>query len=268
MYEERLDGEFSTLNFQAVKAKACAVGSGAAGAMKVWNAAWVQCQQLRQDLHKMPKNKTLSNKELIQQTTAAHPQPEDGGVEKEEKGSEAHQQNWHREDGKICEREGGASTTGTSLHQYLQPHLTGIAPHATIQYTVFPQTNGSPRGHHSEADLRTVDPVGEDGGFSARQHLGRSLSEGSHTGFQLPSSFLPLNVRNKHCQSKTQPLQLNLHLDHKQIGCLDDSYGPPHLKSKSDRKDEDCEDSADSSKIPQHLTPETVRNIGNSSNNV
>lgn len=269
MYEERLGGEFSTLNFQAVKAKACSVGSGAAGAMKVWNAAWVQCQQLRQHLDKMQKNKTFLGKELIQQTTAAHPQPEDGGVEKREKGSEAQQQTWHREDVKICEHEGGESTIGTSLHQYLQPDLTGNAPHATIQEAVFPQTNGRPREHHSEADLRTVDPAGEDGGFPARQHLGRSLSEGSHVGFQLPSSFLPLNVRNKHCQSRTQPLQLNLHPIHKQIGCLNDSYGSRHLRSKSDGKDEYCEGCTGSSEVPQHLTPETsVRAIGNSSNNV
>lgn len=269
MYEERLDGEFSTLNFQAVKAKACAVGSGTAGPMKVWNAAWVQCQQLRQDLHKMQKNKTLSDKELNQQTTASYPQTEDGGVEKKAKGREARQQNCHKEDVQICEHEGGQITIGTSLHQYLQPHLTGNEPNATIQCTVSPQTNGRPREHHSEADLRTVDLVGEDGGFSARQHLGRSLSEGSHAGFQLPSSFLPLNVRNKHCQSKTQPLQLNLHLDHKQIGCLNDSCGLRHLRSKSDSKDEYCGECADSSKAPQHLTPETsVRTIGNSSNNV
>lgn len=267
MYEERLGGEFSTLNFQAVKAKACAVGSGAAGAMKVWNAAWVQCQQLRQHLDKMQK--TFSDKELIHQTTAAHPQPEDGGVEKKGKATEAQQQNWHREHVKICEHKGGESTIGTSLHQYLQPDLSGNAPHATVKYAVFSQINGRPREHHSEADLRTVDPAGEDGGFPARQHLGRSLSEGSHAGFQLPSSFLPLNVRNKHCQSRTQPLQLNMHPVHKQISCLNDSYGSRHLRSKSDGKDEYYERYAGSSEIPQHLTPETsVRAIGNSSNNV
>lgn len=269
MYEERLGGEFSTLNFQAVKAKACALGSGAPGAMKVWNAAWVQCQQLKQLLDKMQKNKHFSNKELIQQTTAAHPQPEDGGVSKTEKGSEAQQQNWHREDFKICEHEGGEIATGTSPHQYLQPDLTRNAPHTTIQYAVFPQTNGRPREHHSEADLRTVDPTGEDGGFPARQHLGRSLSEGSHAGFQLPSSFLPLNVRNKHCHSRTQPLQLNLHPVHKPIGCLNDSCGSRHLRSKSNGKDEYCGGCAGSSEVPQQLPPETsVRAIGNSSNNV
>lgn len=253
MYEERLGGEFSTVNFQAVKAKACAVGSGAAGAMKVWNAAWVQCQQLRQHLDKMQKSKTFSDKELIQQTTAAHPQAEDGGVEKTEQGGEAQQQNWHREGVKIFEDERGESTAGTRLRQYLQPDLPENAPHSAIQDAVFPQPNGRPREHHSEADLRTVEPAGEDGGSSARQHLGRSLSEGSHAGFQLPSSFLPLNVRHKHCQN----------------GCLDDSCGSRHLRSKSDGKDEYCEGYAGSSKVPQHLTPETsVRALGNSSNNV
>lgn len=252
-----------------MKAKACAVGSGASGAMKVWNTAWAQCQQLRQHLDKMQKNKTISDKELIQQTPAANPQPEDGGGEKTEKGSEAQQQNWHGEDVTICEREGGQRTISTNLHRYLQPDLTENAPHATIQYAVFPQTNGRPREHHSEADLRTGDPPGENGGFPARQHLGRSLSEGSHAGFQLPSSFLPLNVRNKHCQSRTQPLQLNLHPGRKQIGCLDNSYGSKHLRSKSDGQDQYCEGCAGSSGDPQHLTPEaSVRATGNSGNNV
>lgn len=269
MYEGRLGGEFSTLNFQAVKAKACAVGSGASGAMKVWNTAWVQCQQLRQHLNKMQKNKTISDKEPSQQTPAANPQPEDGGGEKTEEGSEAQQQNWHGEDVAICEHEGRQSTMSTNLHQSLQPDVTENAPHATIQNAVFPQTNGRPREHHSEADLRTGDPLGETAGFPARQHLGRSLSEGSHAGFQLPSSFLPLNVRNKHCQSRTQPLQLNLHPGRKQIGCLGNSYGSKHLRSKSDGQDEYCEGCAGSSGAPRHLTPETsVRATGNSSNNV
>uniref|UniRef100_A0A3Q3WBR8 DH domain-containing protein n=1 Tax=Mola mola TaxID=94237 RepID=A0A3Q3WBR8_MOLML len=37
MYEERLCGEFSTVHFQAVKAKACAVGSGASGVVFLIN---------------------------------------------------------------------------------------------------------------------------------------------------------------------------------------------------------------------------------------
>lgn len=269
MYEDRLGGEFSTLNFQAVKAKACAVGSGASGAMKAWNAAWAQCQQLRQHLDKMQKNKTASDKELSRRPPAAKPHPEDGGGERTGKGSEAQLQSRPEEDVTVREHEGGQSTISTNLHPYLQPDLTENAPRAAVQCAVLPQTNGRPREHHSEADLRAGDPLGEDGGFPARQHLGRSLSEGSHAGLQLPSSFLPLNVRNKHCQSRTQPLQLNLHPGRKQTGCLDNSYGSKHLRSKSDGQDVYCEGRAGSSGDPQHLTPEaSVRATGNSGNNV
>ncbi|TNM88499.1 hypothetical protein fugu_004753 [Takifugu bimaculatus] len=242
MFEEKLGGEFSTLNFQAVKAKACAVGSGAGGAMKAWNAAWVQCQQLRQHLHKMKE---------IQQITAAHPQPEDVGVEKTEEGSD-----------------GGESTIATSLHQCLKPELTGNLPHATVQCAAFPHNSRRPREHHSEADLRTVDPAEGDSGCPARQHLGRSLSEGSQAGCQLPSSFIPLNVRNKHCQSRTQPLQRNLHPVHKLPGCHNNS-GSGHLRSKSDGKDEYCEGCAVSSGVPRALTPETSpTSTANISNNL
>lgn len=253
-YEERLGGEFSTLNFQAVKAKACAVGSGAAGAMKVWNAAWLQCQQLRQHLRKMQKNKTRAENEPTQRTTAAQPQPEDGGVEKTEDGSEAPQQNWQREDDKTHKREGGESSSGASLHQCLQPDPAGDAPRATV----FPQTNGRPREHHSEADLRSVDAAGEDGGFPARQHLGRSLSEGAQAGFQSPSSFFTRQLRTQ----LLRPV-------HKHTGGLNDSYGSRHLRSKSDSKDEYSEGYAASSGAPQHPTPETaVETIGNCSHNV
>lgn len=241
MFEEKLGGEFSTLNFQAVKAKACTVGSGAGGAMKAWNAAWVQCQQLRQQLHKMKE---------IQQITAAHPQPEDGGVEKTEEGSECQKDNV-----KLCEHEGGESTVTTEL--------TGNLPHATVQYAAFPHNSQRPREHHSEADLRTVDPAEGDGGCPARQHLGRSLSEGSQAGCQLPSSFIPLNVRNKHCHSRTR-----LHPVHKLPGCHNDS-GSGHLRSKSEGKDEYCEGSAASSGVPRALTPETSpTSTGNISNNL
>lgn len=256
MYEERLGGEFSTLNFQAVKAKACAVGSGAGGAMKVWNAAWVQCQQLRQHLHKMRE---------IQQTTAAHPQPEDGGVEKLEEGSEGQQPNSQEEDVSLSEHERGEVATATSPHQCLNPGLTVSLPHATVQRAAFPHNR--PREHHSEADLRTVEPAGGGVGFPARQHLGRSLSEGSHAGCQLPSSFLPLNVRNKHCQSRTQPLQLNLHPIHNLPGCHNDSYASGYLGSESDGKE--CgEVHADSSEVPRPLTPETPAPSRGNSNNL
>lgn len=83
---------------------------------------------------------------------------------------------------------------------------------------VFPQ-NGNchteskwrAREHHSEADLRSVDSVEGGDVVPVRQPVGRSFSEGSHESFHLSTfGFSPLNVRNKHCQSRTQPLELNL----------------------------------------------------------
>ncbi|XP_060926172.1 quattro [Limanda limanda] len=77
MYERRLGGEFSTLHFQALKAKACAVGSGV---LKVWNASCVQCQEVRKRLEEMQKKKGADKKQT-QQTTAAASQMEPGGTE-------------------------------------------------------------------------------------------------------------------------------------------------------------------------------------------
>ncbi|AWP03134.1 pleckstrin -likey domain containing family G (with RhoGef domain) member 4 [Scophthalmus maximus] len=82
MYEKRLGGEFSTVHFQALKVKACGVGSGASGVIEVWNATWVQCQEVRQRLEETQK-KTGVDKHQIQQTTAANSQMENGGTEKE-----------------------------------------------------------------------------------------------------------------------------------------------------------------------------------------
>nr|CBN80926.1 Puratrophin-1 [Dicentrarchus labrax] len=154
MYEERLGGEFSTPHFQALKAKACTVGKGAL----MWNATWVQCQEVRQRLEEMQKKKGV-DKNQIQQSTAANPQGEDGGMEKEKRKSK-----WR------------------------------------------------PRGHHSEADLRSTDLVEGGNGFPLHRPLGRSLSEGSYVSPHLTSisGFSPLNVRHKHCQSKTHPLEQNL----------------------------------------------------------
>uniref|UniRef100_A0AAZ1XFA3 Uncharacterized protein n=1 Tax=Oreochromis aureus TaxID=47969 RepID=A0AAZ1XFA3_OREAU len=87
MYEQRLGGEFSTPHFQAVKAKACALGSGASAAMRVWNAAWAQCREVRQHLKEMQKKKKNIDKNQIQKTTAAKSPGEHGEMEKEGKGS-------------------------------------------------------------------------------------------------------------------------------------------------------------------------------------
>lgn len=239
MYEERLGGEFSTAHFQAVKAKACAVGTGASVVMRVWNAAWVQCQELRRHLEEMQKKKKGIDKNQIQETTVANPQGEGEGMEKKEKRNEVgggeisltQQLTSQVEEVKISETEGERTTAACFSHDF-KPDLKGSEkgesrvqnlPHIPFKYEkmtpVFPQ-NGNchteskwrPREHHSEADLRSADSVKGGDVVPVRQPLGRSLSEGSHESFHIRSTFCfsPLNVRNKHCQTRTRPLELNL----------------------------------------------------------
>ncbi|XP_031132422.2 pleckstrin homology domain-containing family G member 4B-like [Sander lucioperca] len=237
MYEERLGGEFSTLQFQALKAKACAVGSGALGVMRVWNVAWVQCQEVRQRLQE--KKEKGVDKNQIQPTTAANPQGDDGGIEKEEKKNEegenecflTQQPTSQKELVSISESE-GECTTAACFNHHLKPDLKASEkggsqekklPEAAVtneKMTPFfpqnidchPETKGRPREHHSEADLRSSDSVEGGDDFPSHQLLGRSLSEGSCVTSHLTSisGFSPLNVRHKHCQSETQPLEQNL----------------------------------------------------------
>lgn len=237
MYEERLGGEFSTLQFQALKAKACAVGSGALGVMRVWNVAWVQCQEVRQRLQE--KKEKGVDKNQIQPTTAANPQGDDGGIEKEEKKNEegenecflTQQPTSQKELVSISESE-GECTTAACFNHHLKPDLKASEkggsqekklPEAAVtneKMTPFfpqnidchPETKERPREHHSEADLRSSDSVEGGDDFPSHQLLGRSLSEGSCVTSHLTSisGFSPLNVRHKHCQSETQPLEQNL----------------------------------------------------------
>lgn len=234
MYEERLGGEFSTQHFQALKARACAVGSGASGAMRVWNAAWVRCQEVRERLEETQKKKGV-DKNQIQQTTAANPQGDDGGLEKKYKGSEVGedecsltQQPTSQKEGVNISESEGESATAASFNHHPKADLQAESqvqksPEAPVKdgkiTLVFPQ-NGDchpeikrrPREHRSEVDLRHADSIEGGNGFPLHQPLGRSLSEGSCVSSRLTSvsGFSPLNVRHKHCQSRTQPLEQNL----------------------------------------------------------
>ncbi|XP_074532181.1 quattro [Halichoeres trimaculatus] len=235
MYEERLGGEFSTQHFQAVKAKACAAGSGASGVMRVWNAAWVQCQEVRQHLEGMQKKKKKGvDKNQIQPNIAVNPQEEDGGVEKTERRSEVgedecsiiQQPTPQKEAVSILASE-GITTTADPTNHYLKSDLTGsqngesqaltspepsvkkdkVTPVSPPNGDCYPKTK-----HHSEADLRSVDSAKEGADLQSHQRLGRSLSEGScvTSHFSVLSCFSPLNVRHKHCQNRKSPLEQNL----------------------------------------------------------
>lgn len=272
MYGERLGGEFSTLHFQAVKAKACAVGAGAMGVMKVWNAAWLQCQQVRQHLNEVQKKKKAFDKKQIQKAAAAKLQHEDGGVEKKDRRSEVGKGEFSvtQQEVRLSESE-GERTTAACFHQNMKPDLKeklqSMAQnllHNSGQNVFFPQNKNChpeckwrPREHHSEADLRSVDLVEGGDNFASHQTLGRSLSEGSHAGFQLTSAygFLPLNVRNKHCPSRVQPLEVtlqpvkNLPVSHIESFRL----GTQNRVSKSDSNEKECEGHAASTDGPHYL---------------
>lgn len=232
MYEGRLGGEFSTQHFQAVKAKACAVGSGASGVMRVWNAAWVQCQEVRQHLEEMQKKKKKKgmDKNQIQSNIAVNPQEEDEGAEKTERRSEMGedecsiiQQPTSLKEGVNMSDSEGIITTADSINHYLKSDLTGSGngESQVLQSPVKKEkmTPRSPKNsncyaktkHHSEADLRSVDSAEDGTHFQSHQRLGRSLSEGScvTSHFSVLSCFSPLNVRHKHCQSRTSPLEQN-----------------------------------------------------------
>nr|XP_046240272.1 uncharacterized protein LOC124056657 isoform X2 [Scatophagus argus]XP_046240274.1 uncharacterized protein LOC124056657 isoform X2 [Scatophagus argus] len=278
MYEERLGGEFSTLNFQALKTKACAVGSGASGVMRVWNATLVQCQKVKQLLVEMQKKKKGVDKNQIQQATAANPQGEDGGmVKKEKRGEEG-------EGECSMTQQLSENTTALFFTHHLDPDLKGdkkgesqtqTLPEAPVKNEKItsalpqngdchPESKWRPREHHSEADLRGANSderVNDD--FPLHKPLGRSLSEGSCVSSHLTSisPFLPLNIRNKHCQSRTQPLEQNLHHVQNLPISHNESVRSGNLscESRSDGNEEEGEGCTASTQSPRDpVSPETL----------
>uniref|UniRef100_UPI003AABEE60 quattro n=1 Tax=Centroberyx gerrardi TaxID=166262 RepID=UPI003AABEE60 len=240
MYEERLSGEFSTPHFQAVKAKACAMGSGASGLMRMWNAAWVQCQEVRPRLEETQKKKGV-DKNQNQQATAAASQGKVGVLEMDkersevvEAGSPLSQESPSPKQlvsQRVLEesRDSGAkeSTDVTCFNLHLNPDLKGsergetktpqlpetqgkdgkMTPVLPQNGDCHPETKWRPREHRSEADLRRVESI--DGGeeFPWHQAVGRSLSEGSCVSSRLTSisGSSPLSARHSRCQSRTHP---------------------------------------------------------------
>ncbi|XP_033939106.1 quattro isoform X2 [Pseudochaenichthys georgianus] len=286
MYVERLVGEFSTLHFQAVKAKACAVGSGASGLMKVWNAALVQCQELRQRLEERQKKENGVDKNQIQQTTAANPQEVYGGVEKEEKRSELgedecsqrQQPTSQKEVVNISKSEGDSTTAACLNHDLKQDLKDGEGGESKAHQLhgeevknknnspVFPQNGQFPsetkqmsRAHHSEEDLRRTVSINEGDDLPLHQPLGRSLSEGSCASSHLTSIFglSPLNVRHKHCQ----PLEPNLQTAQNLPVSHNESLRSGNLscESKTDSNEEEGGGCSASTQSPKDLkTPETL----------
>uniref|UniRef100_A0A3P8PAQ6 Quattro n=1 Tax=Astatotilapia calliptera TaxID=8154 RepID=A0A3P8PAQ6_ASTCA len=261
MYEQRLSGEFSTPHFQAVKAKACALGSGASAAMRVWNAAWAQCREVRQHLKEMQKKKKYIDKNQIQKTTAAKSPGEHGEMEKEEKGSV------------IAEAEHSLTpqlSTSSKNKESKELHLPEMPDKNGENTSDFSLNTDShqesklrPREHHSETDLRDVNSMKGSEDFPSHQPLSRSLSEGSHVCSYLTSvpGFSPLNVSHKHCHSKTQSLEQN----QQPIQNLPFPHnkrllpGNPISKSPRDSNEGKGEGCIDSRQEPEDVrTPETL----------
>lgn len=283
IYEERLGGEFSTQHFQALKAKACAVGSGVPGVMRVWNAAWVQCQEVKKRLEETQKQKKCSDKKQIQPTTSADYQRNAGGMEnRREKGEEvegggcssARQHASNKDPAHVsdCIKE---TTTGVCVSQHLKPDLKEskalnssetpgkITPVFPQNGTCHPETRWRPRERHSEVDLRTVASVqGER--FPSHKTLGRSLSEGSYVSSHFNCGFSPLVVRNKHCENRTRRLEPNLQPGQKVPFPQNQSLHSGHVKLESRRSSNaeeggPSEGCAVSTHSPKDLrTPETL----------
>lgn len=229
MYEKRLGGEFSTQHFQAQKVKACSVGSGASGLLKVWNAAWVECQEARLWLEETRRQKQQEvDKNQLQQITDKNPPVKDGGLDSRERSESGVDQVAVTDQPAFPEKFKENHTSGLKTQQKNDANgrenkaprvlisSESTAPNKEIR-PVFSQ-NGDcpaetacrPREHQSAADLRGA--VCDD--FHSHKGLGRSLSEGSFVRLNLMklSGLLPLNIRHKYCQGRTQPLEWNQQL--------------------------------------------------------
>ncbi|XP_056130265.1 quattro [Lampris incognitus] len=247
MYEERLAGEFSTQRFQAVKAKACALGSGA---MKMWNASQVQYQEVIQRLAERKKKKMNGvDKNQSQHATAAVSQGKSEvpgrEVGKREIGEAGSSLTRETELDSISEalkesRDSGAmESTNVVFSNHLksdlkeskdaitqQLHETTVKQENADLILVAPQNadcnfgvKWRPREHHSEADLRQVDSTSHGREFPLHQALGRSLSEGSCVSSPLSSTsgFSPFTMGLNHCRIGTHPLRLSLQTTAKNV---------------------------------------------------
>ncbi|XP_058487483.1 uncharacterized protein KIAA1755-like isoform X1 [Solea solea] len=281
MYERRLGGEFSTLHFQALKVKAC--GSGASGVLKVWNAAWVQCQDVRQRLEEMQKQHRVDMKQS-QQITAADSQMKDGVAEREERDETGEDYYPMAKQPTSPKRVSSSENVRENItpgfshdlksdtDEYVKgesqvkksPDSTAtnenIVPVVPQNCDVHPENTWRPREHYSEADLRRADPTEVCKGLQSHKGLGRSLSEGSCVRSHL-MIFSPLNVRHKHCQGKTQVLEQNLQPFQNLFISRKKSLQTENLSCKSFRdsnevKGEGCTVSTQS--LKELKTPETL----------
>ncbi|KAJ3603065.1 hypothetical protein NHX12_030809, partial [Muraenolepis orangiensis] len=143
-FEERLSGDLSASHFQAVRSRALVLGPRASGVLRLWNAAWVQCQEVKRHGDRVEKKKRNSKSR----------EGEDGASV--------------RVRADPCPNPPPTSDPGPG------PGPTG----APVCHAV--ENRRRQKEHHSDMDLRRVDSFGPGEELSpGRQGLGRSMSEGS-----------------------------------------------------------------------------------------
>uniref|UniRef100_A0A1A7X9W0 Quattro n=1 Tax=Iconisemion striatum TaxID=60296 RepID=A0A1A7X9W0_9TELE len=278
MYKEKLDGEFSTQRFQALKAKARAMGSGASGMMRMWNGAWNQSQEVKQRLEEMQKKKKSVDKKQIQPTTAANPLGKHSGMEREEERNELGE----AECSLIVQSVSPKETDNTAENS--KEHISGACSELNFETTVkdsekkaskvhpspetkpindtrtliipqgddcCPESKHGPREHHGEADVSSS--VKDEEGFPSHQHLGRSLSDGSCV--RRLSGGSPLSTSHKHCHSKKHSLDQNLPPTQSLHMYRNESLWPgnQNCESKQDGNEVEGEGCAASTQRPEEL---------------
>lgn len=234
--------------------KACALGSKSSAAMRVWNAAWLQCQEVRQHLEKMQRKGKSADKIQSRRSSAASPQEvgeTEGGGSKRGDGESlpTFQLTSEKEQVKQPETEEAGAVNGANCvtadlkgveEEDLSVQDALLAPQGAEKTMLedgghpsgFARSRGRLREHRSDADLSRAD-LAEGNADFPRQPLGRSLSEGSHGNFPLT----PLNVRNKHCQL---PPEVNLPAD-----------GSSSCKSPGAKEEEGHNGDVASNQLPQ-----------------
>ncbi|XP_043977580.1 uncharacterized protein KIAA1755-like [Gambusia affinis] len=270
MQKERLAGEFSAPHFQALRAKASAMGAEASGMLRTWNAAWVQSQEVKQRLEEMQEKHKGVEKNPTQQTTAANPLGEHEEKEREGKRNEPGearnaripQQSSHVEVVSTAKCRGETISATFSKHNCesdlsIKKDLLEAQCKNSKNTSALSQTGDfhtasqcKSKEHHSTADLNSVGPA-ERKDFPVHQTLGRSLSEGSYE--MSISGFSPLS--HKHCHNRKHSLDQNLQPTQKlqtfhQVGVQPDNLS---CESKRDDKQGEGKDGTISTRSPEDL---------------
>uniref|UniRef100_A0A3Q2SZR5 Quattro n=1 Tax=Fundulus heteroclitus TaxID=8078 RepID=A0A3Q2SZR5_FUNHE len=266
MHKERLAGEFSTTQFQALRAKASAMGAEASGMLRVWNAAWVQSQEVKRRLEELQKKFKGVDKNQAQANTAANPLREHGEMEREGKrgelgeaqSSQVPQTHAEAVSGAECGRQNTSAVCFKHNFESDSRIKKELPETKSESSPLSPQTDGfntegkcQPKEHHSVVDLSGAGAPKKD--FPSHQTLGRSLSEGSYE--MIISGFLPLS--HKHCHSRKHSLDQNLQPTQKlDVPHHDEGSRPVNLSCESKRS---CDQGEGKDDTTSTLSPQDSR---------